>query len=112
LTRAWTLPDEVTRSIPASKADRAVALVFKLARVKVGVHAQGSGGEVRGGRCDRLNAGLLVIGDDRHRRRAGFLFSLRRRGRRLLQDVHLAGRTHSTLAPSWPLELRVHGVSR
>src|SRR6266852_5526459 len=45
--------------------------------------------QVRGGRCNRLNAGLLVIGDDRHRL-ARLLVFLRRRGRRLLQHVHFA----------------------
>jgi hypothetical protein len=66
------------------QADRAVALVLKLAR-EARVHAR-FGRHVRGGRCDCLNAGLLVIGDDRHR--LARLVFLRRR--RLLQDTHLA----------------------
>ena len=47
------------------QADRAVALVFVIAR-EGRMHA-GLGRQVRGRRCDRLDAGLLVIGDDRHR---------------------------------------------
>lgn len=54
------------------QADRAVALVLELAR-EVRVHAR-FGRQVRGGRCNRLNAGLLVIGDDRHRLVGLFFF--------------------------------------
>ena len=50
---------------PGQQADRAVALVFMLAG-EGRMHAR-LGRQVRGGRCDRLNAGLLVVGDDRHR---------------------------------------------
>jgi len=50
---------------PGQQANRAVALVFKLAS-EGRVHAR-LGWQVRGGRCNRLNAGLFVIGDDRHR---------------------------------------------
>ena len=46
----------------------------------------GRGRQVRGGRCDRLDAGFLVVGDDRHRV-ARFLF---RCGRRLLDELHFA----------------------
>src|SRR5712672_189283 len=84
LTKAWTLP--VTRSIPASKLTVPWRL-YSNSRVKVGC-TPGSGG-IRGGRCNRLNAGLLVIGDHRHRL-ARLLVFLRRRGRRLLQHVHFA----------------------
>lgn len=66
------------------QADRAVALVFMIAR-KGRVHA-GLGRQVwcRGGR--RLDTGLLVIGKDGHRI-AGFLFG---RSRGLLDELHLA----------------------
>src|SRR5260221_14338953 len=85
LTKAWTLP--VTRSIPASK----LAVPWRLysnSRVKVGC-TPGSGGKSGGVVSNRLNAGLLVIGDARPRL-ARLLVFLRRRGRRLLQHVHLA----------------------
>ena len=61
--------------MPASKLTRTVALVFIVARE--GGMLAGDGGQVGGGRCDRLDAGLLVVGDDRHRV-AGLAFSLRR----------------------------------
>src|SRR6267142_550 len=66
------------------QTDRAVALVFVIAR-KSRVYA-GLGRQVRCGRRDRLNARLLIIGDDRHRiARRSF-----RRGRGLLDELHLA----------------------
>jgi hypothetical protein len=72
---------------PGQQADRAVALVLN-SRVKAG-RTPGSGEQVWDGRCDRLNAGLLVIGDD-CRRFARLLVFLRACRRGLLQDFHLA----------------------
>ena len=46
----------------------------------------GLGRQVRGGRSDGLNAGLLIVGDNRHRI-ARFLFCRRRR---LLDEPHFA----------------------
>ena len=66
------------------QADRAVALVFVIAgeaRVRAGL-----GRQVRGRRRDRLDAGLLVVGDHRHRRAR---LRLRCRGS-FFQDLHLA----------------------
>ena len=65
------------------QADRAVAPVLVVARE--GRMPAGFGRQVRGGRGDRLNAGLLIVGDDRHRI-ARFLF----RRRRLLDELHFA----------------------
>ena len=62
---------------------RTVALVFIVARE--GGMLAGDGGQVGGGRCDRLDAGLLVVGDDRHRV-AGLAF---RCGGRGLDALHL-----------------------
>jgi hypothetical protein len=47
------------------QADRAVALIFMIARE--GRVRAGLGRQIRGGRGYRLDAGFLVIGDDRHR---------------------------------------------
>src|SRR5271165_4279616 len=82
LTRAWTWP--VSRSMPGQQADRAVALVLVVARE--GRLSAGLGRQVRGGRGDCLNAGLLIVGDNRHRI-ARFLFCGRRR---LLDEPHFA----------------------
>jgi hypothetical protein len=49
------------------------------------MHA-GLGRQIRSGGCDRLDARLLVVGDDRHR----FARLLSRRGGYLLEDFHLA----------------------
>ena len=68
---------------PGQQADRAVALIFMLA-CEGGMHA-GRGRQIGGRRCDRLDARLLVVGDDRHR----IAWLLLRYGRRLLQDFHL-----------------------
>ena len=66
------------------QADRAVALVFMVA-CEGRMHA-GFRGQIGGRRCDRLDTGLLVVGDDRHP-----VARLRlRQGRSLLQDFHLA----------------------
>lgn len=46
------------------QADRAVALIFMIARE--GRVRAGLGRQIRGGRGDRLDAGFLVIGDDRN----------------------------------------------
>ena len=70
--------------MPASKLTRAVALRFMIARQ--GRVSARCGRQIRGGRGDRLNAGFLVIGDDRHRI-ARLLFG---GGRRLLDKLHLA----------------------
>ncbi len=53
------------------QAHRAMALVLVIARQ--GRMSAGCGRQVRGGRGDCLNAGLLVVGDDCHRI-ARFLF--------------------------------------
>ena len=53
------------------QTDRAVALIFMIAR-EGRMHA-GLRRQVRGGVGDRLDAGLLIVGDDRHRI-ARFLF--------------------------------------
>ena len=63
---------------------RAVAFIFKLACE--GGCSAGLGRPIRSGGCDRLDARLLVVGDDRHR----FARRLFRRGGRLLEDFHLA----------------------
>ena len=47
------------------QADRSVALVLGVARE--GRRSAGLGRQVRGGRGDCLNAGLLIVGDNRHR---------------------------------------------
>ena len=67
-----------------SQADRAVALVLVVARE--GRMSAGLGRQVRGGRGDCLNAGLLIVGDNRHRI-ARFLFCGRRR---LLDEPYFA----------------------
>src|SRR5271165_87572 len=82
LTRAWTWP--VSRSMPGQQADRAVALVLVVARE--GRMSAGLGRQVRGGRGDCLNAGLLIVGDNRHRI-ARFLVCGRRR---LFDEPHFA----------------------
>src|ERR1700745_4029419 len=46
------------------QADGAVALIFKLPRE--GRVSAGLRGQVRSGRGDGLDAGFLVVGDDRH----------------------------------------------
>ena len=69
---------------PSQQTDRAVALILMIAR-EGGVLA-GLGRQVRGRGRDRLDTGLLVIGDDRHRI-ARLLFC---GGRRLLDELHLA----------------------
>ena len=67
---AMTLPDQ-GMNLAAEKVDagqqahRAVAFIFKLA-CEGGMHA-GLGRQIRSGGCDRLDARLLVVGDDRHR---------------------------------------------
>src|SRR5208282_1498807 len=66
------------------QADRAVALVLVIARE--GRMSAGLGRQVRGGRGDRLNAGLLIVGYNRHRI-ARFLFCGRRR---LLDEPYFA----------------------
>src|SRR5208337_41141 len=66
------------------QADRSVALVLVVARE--GRLSAGLGRQVRGGRGDCLNAGLLIVGDNRHRI-ARFLFCGRRR---LLDELHFA----------------------
>src|SRR5208337_4139753 len=66
------------------QADRAVALVLVVARESR--MSAGLGRQVRGGRGNCLNAGLLIVGDYRHRI-ARFLFCGRRR---LLDDPHFA----------------------
>ena len=66
------------------QADRSVALVLGVARE--GRLSAGLGRQVRGGRGDCLNAGLLIVGDNRHRI-ARFLFCGRRR---LLDELHFA----------------------
>src|SRR6516164_688963 len=50
------------------QTDRAIALVLMIARE--GRMFAGLRRQVRGGRSERLNARLLVIGDDRHRNRS------------------------------------------
>src|ERR1700720_3592584 len=66
------------------QTDRAVALIFVIARE--GHMLAGLGRQIRGRRGNCLNAGFLVIGDDRHRI-AGLMF---RSGRGLLDELHLA----------------------
>ena len=61
---------------PGQQADRAVALVLVVARQ--GRMSAGLGRQVRGGCGNCLNAGLLIVGDNRHRI-ARFLFCGRRR---------------------------------
>ena len=86
---AMTVPDE-GMNFAAEKVDagqqahRAVAFIFKFA-CEGGMHA-GLGRQIRSRGCDRLDARLLVVGDDRHR----FARLLFRRGGRLLEDFHLA----------------------
>ena len=66
------------------QADRAVALVFMVA-CEGRMHA-GFGGQIGRRRCDRLDTGRLVVGDDRHP-----VARLRlRQGRSLLEDFDLA----------------------
>src|SRR5271155_5382983 len=64
--------------------NRAVALIFMIARE--GRVRAGLGRQIRGGRGYRLDAGLLVIGDDRHR----VARLLLRCGRGLFNDLDLA----------------------
>jgi hypothetical protein len=66
------------------QTDCAIALVLVIARE--GRMFAGLRRQVRGGRSERLNAGLLVIGDDRHRI-AGLLFC---GGRGLFNELDLA----------------------
>ena len=66
------------------QADRAVTFIFMLT-CEGRMHA-GLGRQVGGGRCDGLYAGLLVVGNDRHR----VAQLLLRDGCGLLQDSHLA----------------------
>ena len=66
------------------QTDRAMALILMIARE--GRVLAGLGRQVRSRGRDRLDAGLLVIGDDRHRI-AQLLFC---GGRRLLDEPHLA----------------------
>ena len=66
------------------QADRSVALVLVVARE--GCMSAGLGRQVRGCRGNCLNAGLLIVGDNRHRI-ARFLFCGRRR---LLDELHFA----------------------
>jgi hypothetical protein len=63
------------------QADRAVALIFVLA-CKSRMHA-GLGGQVRSNRFNGLNAGFLIVRDDR-----AVVWLLLRCGRRLFQDFH------------------------
>ena len=65
------------------QTDCAIALVLVVARE--GRMFAGLGRQVRGRRSEGLNAGLLVIGDDRHRI-AGLLF---RSGRGLFNELDL-----------------------
>ena len=66
---AMTVPDQGV-NLTAEKVDagqqahRAVAFIFKLA-CEGGMHA-GLGRQIRSSGCDRLDARLLVVGDDRH----------------------------------------------
>ena len=69
---------------PRHQGQGAVALVLVIARQ--GRVSAERGRQVRGRRGDRLNAGLLIVGDDRHRI-ARLLF---RGGRGLLDKLHLA----------------------
>ena len=69
---------------PSQQTDRAVALIFMLA-CKGRMHAR-LGWQVRGRRGNGLYSRLLVVRDDRD----GVAPLLRRHGRRLLQDFHLA----------------------
>ena len=66
------------------QADRAVALVLVVA--PEGRMPAGLGRQVRGGRGDCLNAGLLIVGDNRHR----IARLLLRGGRALPNELHLA----------------------
>jgi len=66
------------------QADGAVALVFIIARE--GRMDAGFGRQIRCRRCDRLDTGLLVIGNDRHR----IVRLLLRSGRGLLDNLDLA----------------------
>ena len=74
---AMTVPDQGV-NLAAEKVDagqqahRAVAFIFELA-CEGGMHA-GLGRQIRSGGCDRLDARLLVVGDDRHRL-AGFFIA-------------------------------------
>ena len=67
------------------QADRAVALIFML--TCEGRMDARFGRQIRGHCRDRLDTRLLVVRDDRHRVAWPFLL---RRGRRLLEDFHLA----------------------
>src|SRR5271167_4333333 len=66
------------------QADRAMTLVLVIARQ--GRMSAGCGRPVRGRRGDCLNAGLLIVGDDRHR----VARLLLRGGRGLPNKLHLA----------------------
>jgi hypothetical protein len=66
------------------RADRAVAFIFKLPR-ETRMQA-GRGRQIGGGGCNRLDAGLLIRGDDRHR----LAWPLFWRCGCLLQDLHFA----------------------
>ena len=70
LAAAMAIPDQgvnlAGQQIDAGQqADRAVAFVFVIAR-EGRMHA-GLGRQIGGRRCDRLDARLFVVGDDRHR---------------------------------------------
>ena len=65
------------------QADRAMTLVFMIARE--GLMDAGFGRQVRGRGGERLDTGLLVIGNDRHR-----IARLLRGGRGLLENPDLA----------------------
>jgi len=88
---------------PASKLTVAVALVLKLAgegRVHARLGPASPGAVV----ANRLNAGLLVIGDEPSPPCSACFFLRSLRPARLLQDGHpLAGRRNSsTCAHLWP----------
>ena len=69
---------------PGEQADRAVALVFVVAREACMPTRLGR--QIRTCRCDRLDARLLIIRDDCDL----FVWLVLRRGRDLLEDFHLA----------------------
>ena len=81
LTRAWVWP--VSRSMPASK----LAVPWRLDRGRARrLHVCRARAAGPGCRGNCLNAGLLIVGDNRHRI-ARFLFCGRRR---LLDELHFA----------------------
>jgi len=82
LDKSVNLPGEQINA--GQQTDRAMAFVLVIARE--GRMPARLGRQVRGGVGDRLNAGLLVIGEDRHSI-ARLLF---RSGRGLLDELHLA----------------------